>query len=482
MERTMLADAASLSGRSAIVLGGGGVFGATQVGMLRALLESGFQPDLVIGTSVGALNGAAIAANPTTAGVDVLADLWGSLGEEGLFTETVLARASTLARYRTHLYSPAPLRKLLASHLPATFEDLAMPFQCVAASIERAVAHWFSAGSLTDAVMASCAVPGLLPPVVIDGEHFLDGGLVHSIPIGRALALGATEIYVLHVGRIEQPLTAPRSLWDVCLTSFEVARGTGSSRRWPTCRPTCACTCCRAARRRCRWCRCATGTPRQSPAACSAATRPPPSTCPARRTPHEATARRSSAGPCWIRSGSRSRPASRCCSLAASAAGTLVAPLSRRRRLPRLCLFGALYLVVNASLVLWCAGCWLRYPVARHRDLARWSRLHQALLRRALVAAGRSGAAAARLPGRAGGAARPRPDRGPAAAAACPARRTRRLVRARAAAAVALPAAASHRAEGDRCAGIPASTCCSGGCRRASSGAARARHPSGWLP
>jgi NTE family protein len=54
--------------------------------MLRALLESGFEPDLVIGTSVGALNGAAIAANPTTAGVDVLADLWGSLGEEGLFT------------------------------------------------------------------------------------------------------------------------------------------------------------------------------------------------------------------------------------------------------------------------------------------------------------------------------------------------------------------------------------------------------------
>jgi NTE family protein len=220
----MLADAASQRGRSAIVLGGGGVLGATQVGMLRALVESGLQPDIVVGTSVGALNGAAIAANPTMAGVDVLADLWGSLSGEGLFNENVLARAGTLARYRTHLYSPTPLRRLLQSHLPANFEDLRLPFQCVAASIERSVAHWFSAGSLTDAVMASCAVPGLLPPVVIDGEHFLDGGLVHSIPIGRALALGATEIYVLHVGRIEQPLAAPRSLWDVCLTSFEVAR------------------------------------------------------------------------------------------------------------------------------------------------------------------------------------------------------------------------------------------------------------------
>jgi NTE family protein len=208
----------------AIVLGGGGVFGATQVGMLRALVESGVRPGLVVGTSVGAINGAAMAAEPSIAGVENLAGLWASLAEAGMFTENVLARASTLARYRTHLYSPAPLRKLLNAHLPATFADLAIGFQCVAASIERAGAHWFSTGPLTEAVMASAAVPGMLPPVVIDGEHFLDGGLVHSIPVGRALSLGAREVYVLHVGRIEQPLKPPRSLWDVCLTSFEVAR------------------------------------------------------------------------------------------------------------------------------------------------------------------------------------------------------------------------------------------------------------------
>jgi len=208
----------------AVVLGGGGVLGATQVGMLRALLESGIRPSLVVGTSVGAINGAAIAAAPNIAGVENLAGLWASLAEAGMFTDNMLARASTLARYRTHLYSPAPLRKLLAAHLPATFADLEVGFQCVASSIERAGAHWFASGPLTEAVMASAAVPGLLPPVVIDGEHFLDGGLVHSIPIGRALTLGATDVYVLHVGRIEQPLKPPRSLWDVCLTSFELAR------------------------------------------------------------------------------------------------------------------------------------------------------------------------------------------------------------------------------------------------------------------
>lgn len=215
---------ATSAGSPAIVLGGGGVFGATQVGMLRALLESGIRPGLVVGTSVGALNGAAIAADPSIAAVENLAGLWTSLAEAGMFTENVLARASTLARYRTHLYSPTPLRKLLSTRLPATFDELAIEFQCVAASIERAGAHWFSSGDLADAVMASAAVPGLLPPVEINGEHFLDGGLVHSIPVGRALALGAVEIYVLHVGRIEQPLKPPRSLWDVCLTSFELAR------------------------------------------------------------------------------------------------------------------------------------------------------------------------------------------------------------------------------------------------------------------
>ena len=73
-------------------------------------------------------------------------------------------------------------------------------------------------------MLASCAVPGLLPPVLIDGEHFLDGGLVHSIPVGRAVALGARTIYVLHVGRVEQPLRAPRYPWEVGLVAFEIAR------------------------------------------------------------------------------------------------------------------------------------------------------------------------------------------------------------------------------------------------------------------
>jgi NTE family protein len=211
---------------TAFVLGGGGVLGAAEVGMLRALLEAGIRPDVVLGTSVGALNGAFVAAEPTVAATVRLAELWSQLaGSGGAFRGSIAARAATAVRSGTHLHRRGPLRALLAQHLPvASIEELAVPFQCVAASIERAAEHWFTDGPLADAVLASCAVPGLLAPVRIDGEHYLDGGLVNSIPVSRAVALGASTVYVLQVGRVERPLTPPRLPWEVALVAFEIAR------------------------------------------------------------------------------------------------------------------------------------------------------------------------------------------------------------------------------------------------------------------
>jgi NTE family protein len=210
----------------AFVLGGGGVLGAGEVGMLRALLEAGIVPDLVLGTSVGALNGAFLSAEPTVAATIRLAELWRQLSADGgVFSGSIAQRVGTAVRSRTHLHSRAPLRQLLEDHLAVDrIEDLAVPFQCVAASIERAAEHWFTSGPLHDAVLASAAVPGLLAPVQIDGEHFLDGGLVNSIPVSRAVELGARTIYVLQVGRIEQPLRAPTRPWEVALVAFEIAR------------------------------------------------------------------------------------------------------------------------------------------------------------------------------------------------------------------------------------------------------------------
>lgn len=209
---------------TAFVLGGGGHLGAYEVGMLKALVERGVQPDLVVGTSVGAINGAALAAEPGSGAVERLERTWKALTDKGVFSGSVLSGAATLVRTRTALHSNEPLRRLLAELLPGSFEDLAIPLQCVAASIERAAEHWFDAGPLVPAILASSAVPGVLPAVKIGQEHFIDGGIVNSIPIGRAAELGARTIYVLHVGRIERPLSAPRNPWQVAMVAFEVAR------------------------------------------------------------------------------------------------------------------------------------------------------------------------------------------------------------------------------------------------------------------
>ena len=210
---------------TAFVLGGGGLLGSNEVGMLRALLEAGVTPDLVVGTSVGAINGAAVAAEPTLAAIARLSDMWEHLAESDVYSGSTFRRVRHLARTRTHAHPNDPLRGMLTEQFGATrVEDLAVPFQCVAASIERAAEHWFDRGPLVDAVLASAAVPGILPPVAIGDEHFLDGGLVNSIPVGRAVALGAQTIYVLQVGRIERPLQAPTRPWEVAMVAFEIAR------------------------------------------------------------------------------------------------------------------------------------------------------------------------------------------------------------------------------------------------------------------
>ncbi len=212
-------------GPVAFVLGGGGILGASEVGMLAALLDSGRRPDLIVGTSVGAINGAVVAADPSKGSVARLTELWSELSKGDVFGGSLFAQTATLVRTGTHLQSHAPLRRLLADQFGDTvIEDLQVPFHCVAASIERATEHWFDRGPVIDAVLASSAVPGLLAPVRIGSEHYLDGGLVDSIPVGRAVRLGARTIYVLHVGRIESPLRPPRRPWEVGLVAFEIAR------------------------------------------------------------------------------------------------------------------------------------------------------------------------------------------------------------------------------------------------------------------
>lgn len=214
------------AGETAFVLGGGGLLGAVEVGMLRALFEADIRPDLVLGTSVGALNGALLAADPGAGVVDRLVGLWESVvsGRE-VYGDGAVRQVTRAVRTGTHLHSSKPLRDRLAQELgDLTFAELAVPFQCCAASIERAAEHWFTHGRVVDAVVASAAVPGLLSPAEVDGEHYLDGGIVNSVPVGRAVECGASRIFVLQVGRSDRPLKPPRKPWEVARVSFEIAR------------------------------------------------------------------------------------------------------------------------------------------------------------------------------------------------------------------------------------------------------------------
>ncbi|HTW20078.1 MAG TPA: patatin-like phospholipase family protein [Mycobacteriales bacterium] len=206
------------------VLGGGGLLGATEAGMAQALLETGIVPDLVLGTSIGAINGAVLASDPTPAGAVDLATMWEQIAGADVLAASAVDRMSHWVRNRTSLHSNDRLAALLTAHLPATFSDLAVRFECVAASIGGARETWFSEGPLVEAVLASAALPGVFPAVQIGDEHYFDGGLVNSVPIGRALRHGADTIWVLHVGRVEERLHPPRFPWEVGFVAFEIAR------------------------------------------------------------------------------------------------------------------------------------------------------------------------------------------------------------------------------------------------------------------
>ena len=211
---------------TAFVLGGGGVLGAVEVGMLRALFERDITPDLVLGTSVGALNGALVARDPSIDVIERLTELWLTVGQSSSgYGDRPLRTMRRAVSTGTHIYSPTPLRQRLEEEFgDLLIEDLPVRFQVCAAHIERAAEHWFDSGPVVDAVVASAAVPGLLPPAEVAGEHYLDGGIVNSIPVARAVQLGATRLFVLQVGRIDRPLTVPRRPWEVARVSFEIAR------------------------------------------------------------------------------------------------------------------------------------------------------------------------------------------------------------------------------------------------------------------
>lgn len=196
------------------MLSGGGSLGALQVGMLRALVEAGVRPDLILGCSVGSINGAGFAADPSLRGVARLDRIWRRLaqGDPELMPAGLIPLAVQLARKGESLHDPLRLEMLLSEELPAeSFDQLRVPFQCVATDLEAASERWFDAGPLIPALMASASLPAVYPAREIDGRPYIDGGVLNEIHTARAVELGASELYVLHVGHLdERPMDVQR--------------------------------------------------------------------------------------------------------------------------------------------------------------------------------------------------------------------------------------------------------------------------------
>jgi NTE family protein len=186
---------------TAFVFAGGGSLGAVEVGMLHALVEQGVRPDFVIGASVGAINAAYYAGAPDAAGVERLAGVWRRLRRADVFPVSMVQGVLGFLRGRASLVDPAPLRALIARELPyARLEDARIPCRVIASNVLDGSEVVLSTGSAVDALLASSAIPGVFPPVELDGKHLIDGGISSNTPLSTAIELGARRVIVLPTG------------------------------------------------------------------------------------------------------------------------------------------------------------------------------------------------------------------------------------------------------------------------------------------
>ena len=213
--------------REAVVLSGGGSLGAAQVGALRALLEAGVRPDLVVGCSVGALNAAFLAVDPTPDRAAELDRVWRGLAREHVFgSARRLSQVLSVARGEDHLYESHALRTLVRRWVPLDdLSETGVPCHVVTTDLLTGEPAWWSSGDPVAVLTASACLPAIFAPVPLGGSLHVDGGVVSPVPVHRALELGAVRTWVIDVsggslGRRDARMNA----LDVLLMSFAISR------------------------------------------------------------------------------------------------------------------------------------------------------------------------------------------------------------------------------------------------------------------
>jgi len=186
--------------KTAFVLAGGGSFGAVQVGMLHSLAAHGIAADMVVGSSVGALNGAFYAGDPTLAGVERLGEVWRGLERHDVFPMSWRTVLSFLW-HRDFLISHDGIRKLIDDHIPyRNLQDAKVPVHIVTTDIISGDTVVLSDGSTSEAIVASTAIPGAFAPIPYKNYYLADGAISSNTPIQVAVQKGARRLIILPTG------------------------------------------------------------------------------------------------------------------------------------------------------------------------------------------------------------------------------------------------------------------------------------------
>jgi NTE family protein len=210
--------------RTAFVFAGGGARGAAQIGMLQALMARGITPDDIYGASVGAINAAGFAGDPTPAGIERMATRWRSVTSGDVFPQSRIPATMRFVQQRESVHSNDGVRRLIENGLTfERIEEATVHLEVVATSLIDGRTQWFTYGPAVEAILASAALPSLLPPVEIGGEAFIDGGVVDNVPIGRAMAQGAERIFVFLCGPLRYTPHRYRRPIEAVLTAFFIA-------------------------------------------------------------------------------------------------------------------------------------------------------------------------------------------------------------------------------------------------------------------
>jgi len=220
------AEPVALRPRETFVFSGGGSLGAAQVGALQALFEAGITPDAVVGTSVGALNAAYIAIDPSAQRAADLAEFWRRMTRSRIFPDGRFRVAKRLATREDHLYSRHGLISVIEEGIGISdLAETSIPCHVVTTDLLAGEPVWWSSGRPTEVLLASACLPGLFKPVPLGGSMHVDGGITCPVPAQHGLDLGSSRVWVLDVAREFHGWADSRmTAMDVLLESFAITR------------------------------------------------------------------------------------------------------------------------------------------------------------------------------------------------------------------------------------------------------------------